>query len=76
MGIELHMGMMEMGAPPGSYRAAIEVQDEATRRIGIFEQDYTVPEYDGEALMMSDIKLAVSIAPVDSIHGPLHTQRA
>ena len=69
-GIELHMGMMEMEAPPGSYRAAIEVQDEATRRIGIFEQAYAVPEYDGEALMMSDIKLAVSIAPVDSIHGP------
>ncbi len=69
-GIELHTGMMEMEAPPGSYRAAIEVQDETTRRIGIYEQDYAVPDYAGDALALSDIKLAVSIAPADSIHGP------
>lgn len=69
-GIELHTGMMEMEAPPGSFRAAIEVQDETTRRIGIYEQDYAVPDYAGDALVLSDIKLAVSIAPADSIHGP------
>ena len=68
-GIKLHTGVMEMEAPPGNYRAAIEVRDEATRRIGIFEQSYAVPEYAGDALMMSDIKLAVSIAPVDSFQG-------
>lgn len=71
VGIELHTGMMEMEAPAGSYRAAIEVRDEATRRIGIFEQEYTVPGYAGDALMLSDIKLAVSIAPAaDSTDGP------
>ena len=69
VGIELHTGMMEMEAPAGSYRAAIEVRDEATRRIGIFEQEYTVPPYAGGTLMLSDIKLAVSIAPVDSVAG-------
>ena len=69
-GIELHTGMMEMDAPPGSYRSAIEVRDEATRRIGIFEQAYSVPDYAGDALMISDIKLAVSIAPADSARGP------
>ncbi len=69
-GIELHMGMMEMEAPPGSFHAAIEVQDETTRRIGIYEQDYAVPDYAGDALVLSDIKLAVSIAPADSIQGP------
>ncbi|MXW03956.1 MAG: tetratricopeptide repeat protein [Gemmatimonadetes bacterium] len=69
-GIELHTGMMEMEAPPGSFRAAIEVQDETTRRIGIYEQGYAVPDYDGDALVLSDIKLAVSITPADSIHGP------
>lgn len=67
-GIELHMGMMEMEAPPGSFHAAIEVQDETTRRIGIYEQDYAVPDYAGDALVLSDIKLAVSIAPADSTH--------
>lgn len=70
VGIELHTGMMDMKAPAGSYRAAIEVRDEATRRIGIFEQDYTVPAYAGDTLMLSDIKLAVSIAPADSTEGP------
>ena len=69
-GIELHTGMMEMEAPPGSYRAAIEVQDETTRRIGIYEQVYAVPDYAGGALVLSDIKLAVSIAPAESAHGP------
>lgn len=69
-GIELHTGMMEMEAPPGRYRAAIEVQDETTRRIGIFEQTYAVPDYAGDALVLSDIKLAVSIAPADSIQSP------
>ena len=70
VGIELHTGMMDMAAPAGRYRAAIEVRDEATRRIGIFEQEYTVPGYTGDALMLSDIKLAVSIAPADSADGP------
>ena len=70
VGIELHMGMMDMEAPEGRYRATIEVRDEATRRIGIFEQDYTVSGYTGDSLMLSDIKLAVSIAPADSTEGP------
>ncbi|MCY3773039.1 MAG: tetratricopeptide repeat protein [Gemmatimonadetes bacterium] len=70
VGIELHTGMMDMESPAGRYRAAIEIRDEATRRIGIFEQEYTVPGYTGAALMLSDIKLAVSIAPADSADGP------
>lgn len=69
-GIELHTGMMEMEAPPGSFHAAIEVQDEITRRIGIYEQSYAVPDYAGDALVLSDIKLAVSIAPADSTQSP------
>jgi len=70
VGIELHTGMMDMDSPSGSFRAAIEVRDEATRRIGIFEQDYTVPDYTGDNLVLSDIKLAVSIDPADSTDGP------
>ena len=69
VGIKLHTGMMDMKAPPGRYRAAIEVRDEATRRIGIFEQEYTVPAYTGDTLTLSDIKLVVSIAPADSADG-------
>ncbi len=69
VGIELHTGVMDMEAPAGRYRAAIEVRDEATRRIGIFEQEYTVPGYTGDTLMLSGIKLAVSIAPADSVAG-------
>ena len=69
VGIELHTGMMNTEAPAGSYRAAVEVRDEATRRIGIFEQEYTIPAYTGDTLTLSDIKLAVSIAPADSANG-------
>ncbi len=70
VGIEIHTGVMDLDVPAGNYRAVIEVRDEATRRIGIFEQDYPVPEYTGNTLMMSDIKLAVSISPAETSDGP------
>ena len=70
VGVELYTGMLDMDAPAGDFRSAIEVRDEATRRIGIFEQEYSVPEYTGDGLMMSDIKLAVSISPAEDSDGP------
>lgn len=68
--VELYTGVLDMSAPSGRFRAAVEVRDEATRRIGIFEQEYTVPKYDGDGLMMSDIRLAVSITPTEVSNGP------
>jgi len=70
MGVALHTGMLDLQAPGGTYRTAIEVQDEATRRIGIYEQEHEIPDYSGDALIMSDIRLAVSITPADSANGP------
>ena len=68
-GVDLHTAMLDMNAPAGSYLSAVEVRDEATRRIGIFEQVFTVPDYDSDSLMISDIKLAMSITP-DEGTGP------
>ena len=47
-GVDLHTAMLDMNAPAGSYLSAVEVRDEATRRIGIFEQVFTVPDYDSD----------------------------
>ena len=69
IGVGLHTATLNMNAPAGSYRSAVEVRDEATRRIGIFEQTVTVPDYIGDSLMVSDIKLAMSITP-DERDGP------
>ena len=64
--LKLYTGLLGMDSPPGKFRAAIEVRDEVTGRIGIFEQEYTVPAYSGDQLTMSDIKLAVSISPAEN----------
>ena len=69
IGVSLHTALLDMNAPAGSYRYAVEVRDEATGRIGIFEQMYTVPDYNSDSLMVSDIKLAMSIMP-DEGAGP------
>ncbi len=70
VGVELYTGMLDMNVPAGDFQSAIEVRDETTLRIGIFEQEYSVPEYTGDGLMMSDIKLAVSISPAETSDGP------
>jgi hypothetical protein len=64
--VDLHTALLTLHAPAGDFRSAVEVRDEATRRIGIFEQPYTVPDYRGDSLLLSDIKLAMAIRPSEA----------
>ncbi|MXX02414.1 MAG: tetratricopeptide repeat protein [Gemmatimonadetes bacterium] len=52
-------------APPGRFTAAVEMNDEASRRIGVYEKPVTIPDYRGRALMISDLKLSAGITPTD-----------
>lgn len=61
VGVDLRVASMELKAPAGKFRSAVEVRDTASQRVGIFEQPFTVPDYRGSGLMVSDIKLALSV---------------
>lgn len=50
---------------PGQFTAAVEMKDEASRRIGIYKKPVTVPDYRGRHLMISDLKLSTGITPTD-----------
>lgn len=65
LGVDLHTAMVSLKVPPGDYNSAVEVRDEATRRIGIFQQPLHVPDYSAADLALSDIRLASSIVPTD-----------
>ena len=52
-------------APPGQFTAAVEMRDEASRRIGVYKKPLVVPDYRGRALMISDLKLSTGITPTD-----------
>ena len=47
---------------PGQFTAAVELKDEASRRIGVYKKPVTVPDYRGRHLMISDLKLSTGIA--------------
>ena len=63
VGVDLRVASLELKAPAGKFRSAVEVRDTASQRVGIFEQPFTVPDYRGSVLMVSDIKLALSVQP-------------
>ncbi|MBT5872054.1 MAG: GWxTD domain-containing protein [Candidatus Latescibacteria bacterium] len=69
LGVDLHTAIVSLKVPPGDYNSAVEVRDEATRRIGIFQQSLHVPDYSATELALSDIRLASSIVPADNV-GP------
>ena len=56
---------VDVQAPPGEYTAAVEMQDEASERIGVYKKPVVVPDYRGRALMISDLKLSTGITPTD-----------
>lgn len=68
-GTGLRTAVLSFLAPAGIYRSAVEVRDEASKRIGIFEKALTVSDYSGERLSVSDLKLSTSITP-QSTPGP------
>jgi len=56
-------------APTGRFTLAVQVRDETTSRIGVYRKPVTVPDYSGEDLLISDLKLATLIAP-SGVQGP------
>ncbi|MXY48839.1 MAG: tetratricopeptide repeat protein [Gemmatimonadetes bacterium] len=56
---------VDVQVPPGQFTAAVEMRDEASRRIGIYKKPVTVPDYGGRHLMISDLKLSTGITPAD-----------
>jgi len=68
-GVDLRTASLSLHAPAGVYNSAVEVRDEASRRIGIFQESVTIPDYTGDTLSISDIKLATSIT-AQSDEGP------
>ncbi len=56
-------------APAGRFTLAVQVRDETTRRVGVYTKPVTLPDYSGEELLISDLKLATLIAP-SGVQGP------
>ena len=56
---------VDVQVPPGQFTAAVEMNDEASRRIGVYERPVTVPDYRGSNLMISDLKLSTGITQAD-----------
>ncbi len=56
-------------APAGTFTAAVEMRDEATKRIGIYRKPVSFSDYSGRELLISDLKLSTGITPA-STAGP------
>ena len=56
-------------APAGDFTLAVQVRDETSQRIGVYRKPVTLSDYSGEELLISDLKLAVLIAP-SGVQGP------
>ena len=52
-----------LAAPAGLFTAAVEMQDEATRRIGVYRKPVYFSDYRGSGLLISDLKLSTEITP-------------
>lgn len=60
-----YLSVIRLSANPGAYRTALSVRDRSSRRVGVFEQPITVPDYSEDNLAISDIRLALSVRPTD-----------
>ncbi|MBT5872055.1 MAG: tetratricopeptide repeat protein [Candidatus Latescibacteria bacterium] len=60
--VELRTAGFSFTAPAGTYRSALAVKDSTTKRIGIFLRPFTVKDFSGANLHVSDIKLAAAIS--------------
>ena len=50
-------------APAGTFTVAVEMQDEATKRIGVYKKPVSFSDYRGRDLLISDLKLSTGITP-------------
>ena len=53
-------------APPGAFTIAVEMRDEATKRIGVYKKSVSFSDYRGGGLLISDLKLSTAITPAPS----------
>ncbi|MDE2847617.1 MAG: tetratricopeptide repeat protein [Gemmatimonadota bacterium] len=56
----------DLTAPSGMFTAAVEMRDEATRRIGVYKKSVSFSDYSGGGLLISDLKLSTAITPAES----------
>jgi GWxTD domain-containing protein len=61
--VDMHAISAIFIAPAGAYESAVEIQDVATRKIGVYKKPVVLADYRGDSLMISDIKLADDIKP-------------
>lgn len=52
--------------PSGVFTAAVEMRDEATKRIGVYKKSVSFSDYSGGGLLISDLKLSTAITPAAS----------
>lgn len=66
-------GILPVDLPPGPYHMAFQVQDFSSGKSQVYQQEILLEDYRGrEALQISDIELAFSMAPVEE--GPFVKQ--
>ncbi len=53
-------------SPSGLFTAAVEMRDEATKRIGVYKKSVSFSDYSGGDLLISDLKLSTAITPAAS----------
>ncbi len=58
-----------LAAPSGIFTVAVEMRDEATKRIGVYKKPVTFSDYRGSDLLISDLKLSNGITPAAGL-GP------
>lgn len=63
--VALHSIAVSFEAPPGTFETGVELQDEATRLVGVFRKDTKVSDYSGDSLLVSDLKLSTFIEKDD-----------
>jgi hypothetical protein len=63
--VNMHIAAVSLRAAPGDYETAVEIQDEASRHIGVYKKLSQISDYSGDSLMVSDLKLSTLIEPSD-----------
>ncbi len=53
-------------APAGAFTVAVEMRDEATKRIGVYRKPASFSDYSGSDLLISDLKLSTGVTPASS----------
>lgn len=61
-----YMLVANLTSPSGVFTAAVEMRDEATKRIGVYKKSVSFSDYRGGGLLISDLKLSTAITPAPS----------